>query len=362
MLLWSCFFVMDKKKKSVWKTIKKDIQDSSKSTNITFDYFDTLDYYLSKEQKERLKKMSFLKKCFYIPIWLFKILFFKLTPGRRIVFVVSMALLISRTSRYDYSPFGIVLIIFLLLLELKDKLIAKDELKAGHAVQMAFMPEQSPIIPGYQVFLFTKPANNVGGDMIDYIQLNDTTYGIAIADISGKELGAALHMVKLQAILRTVVSDFKSLSKLGEKINTIFCRDTGKKRFASMLYLELSTKSNKVRFVNAGHFPPIKVSQNNIVTFSKGQAALGLSKGIKYKEQQLELNSGEVVILYSDGVTEAMNTKGQFFNETRLNSIVKHTAYKTASEIGAIILKEVKDFVGSAKIHDDLSLVVIKKD
>lgn len=347
--------------KDFFKTIGKNISDTAQSNNFQFDFFDTLDFYFSKEQKEKLKKTGFIKKCFLIPIWLLKILFYKLSAGRRILFVLSMMLLVSRTTKYDYSLLGIAAIVFLLLLELKDKLIAKDELKAGHAVQMAFMPEQSPYVEGHQVFLFTKPANNVGGDMIDFIQLNETTYGIAIADISGKELGAALHMVKLQAILRTVVSDFNSLSKLGEKINTIFCRDTEKKRFASMLYLELSTKNNVVRFVNAGHFPPVKVSNNSIVTFPKGKGALGLNKKIKYKEQQFELKEGEVVILFSDGVTEAMNTKNQFFGEKKLQSIVKNISFKTAYEIGTIILKEVETFVGSAKIHDDLSLVVIKK-
>ncbi len=349
--------------KDLLNYLKKDVKSTIKDNNIHYDYFDTLDFYLTKEQKQYLKKVGVLTKFFLIPYWLLKVLFFKLTPARRVLFIISFVLLFSfKNSSGDYSFFGIVILVFLLLLELKDKLIAKDELKAGHAVQMAFMPEQSPKIEGYDLYLFTKPANNVGGDMVDCIKITDSNFGIAIADISGKELGAALHMVKLQAILRTVVSDYSSLSELGKKINRIFVRDSEKKRFASMLYLELSTKSNLVRFVNAGHFPPVLISGESVFDFPKGKAALGLNSNVEYFEQSCNLQKGDILVLYSDGVTEAMNNKREFYGYDRFVNVLLLNRDKNALQIGKAVLDSVNDFVGFAKVHDDLSLVVVKKN
>jgi serine phosphatase RsbU (regulator of sigma subunit) len=347
--------------KELFAYIKRDVQSTIKDNSIHYDYFDTIDFYLTKEQKEYLKKVGLLTKFIIIPYWLLKVLFFKLTPTRRVLFVISFVLLTLKNSSENYSFLGIVILVFLLLLELKDKLIAKDELKAGRAVQTAFMPEQSPKIQGYDLFLFTQPANNVGGDMVDYIKIDDRTYGIAIADISGKELGAALHMVKLQAILRTVVSDYKSLSELGKKINKIFFRDSEKRRFASMLYLELSTEKDLIRFVNAGHFPPVLISGQSVYDFPKGKVALGVKRLAEYFEQSCSLKSGDILVLYSDGVTEAMNGKGEFYGYDKLVNVLLLNRDKSALQMGKAVLDNVNDFVGLTKMHDDLSLVIIKK-
>ncbi|MCK4888615.1 MAG: SpoIIE family protein phosphatase, partial [Candidatus Aminicenantes bacterium] len=228
----------NRKKKSggIWETFKTDFKESEITREVKYDLTDTLDFYLTEDQKTRMKEMGWFKKLIFIPAWLLRIMFFKLTRIRRLLLALALILSvvsINNNNSSNNSFLGLIILLFILILELKDKLIAVDELSAGRAVQTAFMPPENPEVPGWSLWLYSRPANSVGGDMVDLIPIDEINYGVVLGDVSGKELGAALYMVKLQSTLRALASDFDSLSKLGSKMNKIFYRDSESNRFAT---------------------------------------------------------------------------------------------------------------------------------
>jgi sigma-B regulation protein RsbU (phosphoserine phosphatase) len=257
---------------------------------------------------------------------------------------------------------GGILLMFVLILELKDKLLAKSELEEGRAIQKLLMPPESPAVNGWKLWLYTYPANEVGGDLVDFINIDEARNAVIIADVAGKGLKAALLMAKLQATIRAVVSDFISLEKLAAKVNVIFHRDSPASLFASFLYSEIKPESGSISFVNAGHFPPIIIKTEGFIEMEKGSAALGLMQEAKYKEQKIELKSGEIFLAYSDGLIEAQNENGEFFGTERLFNMLSSIKSLEPQSIGKMIISEVNRFVGDAIKFDDLSLIVMKKN
>lgn len=352
------------------KTILEDIKKGDFKTTIKQDFKDLKEFYISEERKKRLEEMGVIKKYFFMFVWLMKSLFFKLTPVRRILVVISVFLiLISGETGFDDTVkishdtdvLGFILLLFVLMLELKDKLLAHYELQAGKYVQDELMPEQSPEVPGWGVWLFTQSANEVGGDLLDFLKISSKHYGLALGDISGKGLRAALLMAKLQSTLRALLPDFRSLSAFGRKLNQIFFRDSLRNVFASMIYLELNPDSGRIRYINAGHMPPLAIKESLTEQLPKGEPALGIMKDTNYKERKLELKKNEMLLVYSDGVTEARNEKGEFYGEERLKEFTKNLNGLSAEETGKKLLEEIVGFSKNTSPNDDLSLIILKR-
>ena len=352
------------------KTILEDLKKGNFKTTITQDFKDLMEFYISEERKKRLEEMGVIKKYFFMFVWLMKSLFFKLTPVRRILIVISIVLITisDKTGVNDNIQIshgtdllGFILLLFVLMLELKDKLLAHYELQAGKYVQDELMPEQSPEIPGWSVWLYTRPANDVGGDLLDFLKVTDERYGIALGDVSGKGLRAALLMAKLQSTLRALLPDFVSLSKLGTKINQIFFRDSLSNVFASMIYIELNPANGRISYINAGHMPPVVLKESSIEQLPKGDAALGIMNKAKYKENNLKLNKDELLIVYSDGITEARNEAGDFYGEERFLNLIKGFTKYTPQEAGNILLNEIEKFTLNTRPNDDVSIIILKR-
>ena len=272
-----------------------------------------------------------------------------------------MKISVGRAS-WDFSGVGILFILFVLMLELKDKLLATTELEDGHAIQRALLPNQSPHVPGWSLWLFTRSANEVGGDLVDFIPVAEGRYAVAVGDVAGKGLKAALLTAKLQATLRALGPDITSLSALAARVNSIFCRDSLPTMFSSLVYAELAPGSGNVRLINAGHLPPLVVRGSEIVQLVKGGPALGLMPGAEFSEETVQLERGDLILFYSDGLVEARNESGEFFGEDRLRAVLSSTSRLTAGMIGEELLAAVDRFRGEARAHDDLTLLVLKRD
>lgn len=360
------------KDKKLYDTLKSDISEGGFKSNISSDFGELKEYFLTDERKNRLAGMGKFKRFFYMSWWLLTELLLKLTPTRRLVLVLGIILLVLpgrfgiNSSQFSFSPntsiFGGILILFVLMLELKDKLVAKDELSAGRSVQKALMSERNPIVAGWKVWLFTQPANDVGGDLVDIIKLSEGRYGVTIADVSGKGLGAALLMAKLQTIIRSLTSDFKSLPKLFEKLNSAFYKDILPNSFASMIYIQLNENSDVLELVNAGHLPPVILKNGTLEMLKKGDVALGLAGNSTFSSQKFALNKSEYLVAFSDGVTESRNISGDFFGTDRLTKFLKETNFQSPEQLGQKILNQVEFFIGDAKVHDDLSIVILQRD
>jgi hypothetical protein len=358
------------KEPGIGAVLRDDIRRGGFKKTLSQDYRDVKDFFLDDERRDRLGQMGWLKRGFFVSWWLLKALVLKLTPARRLLLLIALMMLFSITvifgedqvtARNDTQIFGGIILLFILLLELKDKLIAQDELQAGRAVQQALMPESSPSVPGWDVWLFTQPANDVGGDLIDFLEVKKGRYALALGDVAGKGLPAALFMAKLQATLRALATETANLKELATKMNYILHRDGLPTHFASLIYFELSQKSGIVRLLNAGHMPAIVMRKAGAEEMPKGAQALGIMSKASFAEQKVTLRPGETLIAYSDGLTEARNQAGEFFGETRLMQQASRLKNRTADRIGEDILAAVAAFVGDAPAHDDLSMVIVRR-
>lgn len=339
----------DWKTSEIPQTLRQDLQE-------------TYDFYLDRDTRGRLEDMHPAKRWFVSSWLLVKNAFLKLTPTRRIVMALAVVLAVDGAGG-DISNlfFAFLGTLFILGLELKDKLLARDELEAGRAVQSALMPDQTPRFPGWDVWLYTSPANEVGGDLIDCQRVDKDRFSVSLGDVSGKGLGAALFMAKLQATVRAIAPSIHSLSELGARVNEIFCRDGLPGRFASLVYVELSS-DEAVRVVNAGHLPPHLVTARGIEELEKGGPAIGLTARARYVETETSMSPGDVLVIVSDGVTEARNEVGAFFGDDRLHRLLAHASGRTAREVGEHIVDAVDAFVGSARPSDDLSVAIVVRD
>jgi sigma-B regulation protein RsbU (phosphoserine phosphatase) len=235
---------------------------------------------------------------------------------------------------------------------------------------IALMPHPTPVFPGWDIWLFTRPANDVGGDLVDFLKIDDNRAFIVLGDVAGKGLPAALLMAKLQATLRALAPEFTSLSEIGSRVNTILNRDGLPNRFATLVYLEVSPVSGCVRVLNAGHMPPllmeVRTSAQGVKTtivgeMATGSLALSLLPDAHYAEQTVDLAPGDTMIVYSDGVTEAMDDKQDFFGDDRLRAMLPALSSLPVAQVGGRIVDAVDTFVGSARPHDDLSVVVLRR-
>ena len=307
--------------------------------------------------------MGKFRRWLFLVGWLLRSSILRLAPARRLLLLGSVFLFavgVFDNTNIVLMGVGFAALLLVLLLELKDKLLAQDELATGRAVQFALMPKEQPTLSGWDLWLYTRPANEVGGDLVDYLGMDGGRMGLALGDVAGKGLGAALLMAKLQSVLRALAPSFDSLADLGARMNTIIRRDGLPGRFISMVYLELEPESGTVRLVNAGHFPPLVMRGETVRELDKGAPALGLMSEAAYEQQQITLEPGDWLIVYSDGLTEARDEEGMFFGRERLLALLPLLHERTAEATGGRLLTAVDRFVGEARPSDDLSLLVLR--
>ena len=356
-------------------SIPRIFVDDVRSTRFGRDYWKELKelyyFFLDEDSRNRLAGMNRVRRALTILWWLVKSLMSKLSPGRRLMVGVAIlfTFVMGDTSfalfgwgfSTDLRVWGTVLLVIVLMLELKDKLVARDEIQIAREVQMALLPSENPQIPGWSVWCYTRAANHVGGDLVDYIELDGFRYGVALGDVAGKGLGAALLSAKLQATLRALVPEAASLDDLGARTNAIFNRDGIDNRFATLFYTELEHHSGQLRYLNAGHNPAYAIRKDSIEKLGASSWPLGMLPEPSYEEKTLELQPSEILLIYSDGLTEATNSADEEFGEERLEAMLPEFRGLEPEQIGDRLLEEVDQFLGDVRPTDDLSLVVIVK-
>ncbi len=294
----------------------------------------------------------------------------KLTPIRRLLLLAGILFLVTANKivlfdeelsiSSNWDQFGGIIIILVLMLELKDKLLAKDELTAGRKIQEALMPEESPYLEGWSVWLYSQPANEVCGDLVDFFKVDDERTILLMSDVAGKGLNAALLTAKLQAIIRALAPDNKE-NLLISKVNSTFYRESLRNIFATLLYMEIKKDNDVIKIVNAGHLPPYIIRGDQILEMKKGHTALGLIKNTEYKIQTESFDTGDMIVVFSDGVTESRNSKGEFFGNERLKSNILQNKNTTVNNLGNKLLNEINIFSSDTRQSDDISLIILKK-
>jgi serine phosphatase RsbU (regulator of sigma subunit) len=243
--------------------------------------------------------------------------------------------------------------------------VARDEIAVARDVQLGLLPQHAPEVPGWQVWLYTRPANHVGGDVVDAFSLQDGRMALALGDVAGKGLGAALLASKLQATVRALAPACDGLDDLAGSVNEIMTRDSLPNRFSTMIYVEAMTNGGgQVDVVNAGHCPPRILRQEGPVErLSPGGLPLGVDESERYVDVPFALAPGDALVIYSDGLTEARRmAPDRMFGEGGLDELLPQLRGLEAEKIGRRLVQAVDGFMNGERIEDDLSLIVLRRD
>ena len=239
------------------------------------------------------------------------------------------------------------------------------ELELAAEVQRSLLPVGSPKLQEFDLCGFCKPAQQVGGDYYDFVPLGEST-GIAIADVAGKGISAALMMSVVQASLRgqLLSSNGKNgITSMVSVLNRLISGSVSTARYVTFFYAQLDRRDGAVRFVNAGHNPPLlyKADQKEVLALREGGTVLGLFPSAEFEEGQATLSSGDYMVAYTDGVTEAENTAGEEFGEDRLRITIAAAAKYGAKEILDSVVNAVTDWSQGTRQSDDITVLVLKR-
>jgi serine phosphatase RsbU (regulator of sigma subunit) len=261
---------------------------------------------------------------------------------------------------------GFLLMNLLVLLEVADRLSLKRDLEVAREIQTAMLPEGTWSGPGVEAFGLTKPANTVGGDFYDILPQPDGTVLVALGDVAGKASPAALLMALLLAILRTLVDEGLPLPALVKRLNLQVARHAPASRFITLFLASYTPTTGRLEFVNAGQTPPLLRRQNgSIERLMSGGVALGMFEGSTYESGELQLNPGDALLMYSDGLTEAESPDGQPFDEAGLERTLAlyAGAYQksAAAELGRAVFDAVERHRRDQRLQDDLTVLVLSR-
>jgi serine phosphatase RsbU (regulator of sigma subunit) len=261
--------------------------------------------------------------------------------------------------------------VFALLIEnahLTTRAVEQEKLRKDVAlaaeVQRRLLPAAPPESPIATLAAFTLPARFVGGDYYDFLDLGGGRTGIAVADVSGKGVAAALLMSVVQASLRVITSAGEvPLSQLAARMNAFLYQSTGANKYATFFYAQLDEETRQLAFVNAGHNPPFLVRASGagatVVELAAGGTVIGLFEEMSYESASVELQSGDLLVAFTDGVTEALNPSGDEFGEDRLKDLLRSVRGASADDVTAHLAAAMKAWIGGAEQHDDLTFVVV---
>jgi serine phosphatase RsbU (regulator of sigma subunit) len=246
---------------------------------------------------------------------------------------------------------------------------AQKELEVAYEVQTRLLPSQAPDYPRLDFGFFYKPARVVGGDYYDFVPFSPERLGFAIGDVSGKGLSSALLMASLQGLVRTNLSVRQGdVAGFMSELNNSLYKLTADNRFATFFFALVDVSDQTLHYVNAGHNPPLLFRGEASVTrhpnrpesLDSGGPPIGMLAGSEYQPEYVVLRGGDVLVAFTDGVSDALNGRQQEFGEERLRDIVSSALSLTAAEICDRVAEEVQAFVGKSPQWDDITLVVIK--
>jgi PAS domain S-box-containing protein len=241
---------------------------------------------------------------------------------------------------------------------------SRSELRIASDIQRSFLPEQIPSISGFDLAATTIPAREVGGDFYDFI-IQDENLQFVIADVSGKGVPAALFMALSRTIVRACVTPHESAAERLCCANDMIVEDSRSATsgmFVTLFYACLNKKDRSLVYANAGHNPPLlfRAATSSIEMMEVTGVALGMGANMKYEQQQLALESDDILLLYTDGVVEAMNDREELFGQHRLRSSLAAATELSAQAILDSILHDLKEFTKGEEQSDDITAIVIK--
>lgn len=237
----------------------------------------------------------------------------------------------------------------------------EQEMNIARDIQMELLPKSFPKIAGIDMFGFTVPARQVGGDCYDVIDLGDGKLGITIGDVSGKGTPAAILMANLQAAVRALSESGVGPTMLVERVNRLVYGYTEESVFITFFYCVFDTRTGEIEYVNAGHNPPCVLREDGSKEYLRqGGLVIGIVPDANYEQGKARLTPGDDLVLYTDGITEAANPNGEMFGEERLEDLLVKHRRDSARDIEERVYSGLRDFTAGASQADDLTMVVVK--
>lgn len=245
-------------------------------------------------------------------------------------------------------------------LEVAERGLQERELQHARQIQQDLLPQEIPQVAGFEVAGCWEPARVVGGDYFDVLRLSESRLAICIADVAGKSVSAALLMANVQATVRAFASESASPAWLCNRVNSVLCTNTAPEKFVTFFYGILDADEQILHYANAGHLPPILLKPTGAAQplADSGGAVLGVFRDWSYQDAVLPLSCGDRLILFTDGITEAMRHDGEEFGEQRLIAAARSAANGSPAELQTRIMEQVKSFC-HAQLHDDATLLVV---
>jgi phosphoserine phosphatase RsbU/P len=304
----------------------------------------------------------------------------KLSPPRRVLLLVGVVFLIFPAGGFSYHGkagevevveldlrfYGGLALFLLLTLEVADRVVMKRDLEIARDIQSWLLPTAPPVVPGMAIAFATRPANTVAGDYYDVFERPVTASGqprflLAVADVAGKSIPAALLMATFQASLKTLSATSHSLDEIVAGMNRYACTNSqGGLRFTTAFLAEYDPASGTLAYINAGHNPPIlRRDSGAIEHLTSGGLPLGIRAEGGYQSGTASLQAGDWLVIFTDGLIEALNQREEEYGEQRLLNVLEGGTTETPSELLRRMMSDLDLFVGATPQHDDVTCLLL---
>jgi hypothetical protein len=309
--------------------------------------------------------------------------FEKLSPARRVLLLLALVLLVIPHAGYQYTGqdgkvyanefdlhiWGALLLLVLLILEIGDRVVMKRDLQIAREIQTWLLPGAPPQIPGLSLAYATRPANTVAGDYYDVFPRpgktnEDNRVVIAVADVAGKSIPAAMLMATFQASLKTLSTAQVPLVELASNMNRYACSNSqGGLRFTTAFLAEYDAVRRTVHYINAGHNNPIlRRTSGQIERLDVGGLPFGILPDAQYQAATVTLSPGDWLIIFTDGLVEAVNAKDEEYGEARLLVAIENGKSVSPPDLLKRLMSELDVYVGTTPQHDDVTCMLLKAE
>jgi sigma-B regulation protein RsbU (phosphoserine phosphatase) len=363
--------------RTFWHRVSEGRQIDDLWRQFTADARSSYGFYEKDVDWDAAKRFRGPGRIFHVVRQFFWALLLKLSPARRVSLLLALALLIisgikvnvgdSGTADIRLEYFSAVLILFLLSLELADKVVMKRDLEIAREIQTWLVPSQPPEVPGGDIAFATRPQNSVAGDYYDafYPTLSAAEGGkllLVIADVAGKSVPAALLMATLQASLRTVAGEDAPLADLVARLNRYAsAHSLDGLRFTTAILGQYDPGTRSLHYVNAGHNAPVlRRADATLEKLEVGGLPLGIESTAAYETATVDLRPGDVLIFFTDGVVEAFNKAGEEFGNDRWFAAIRALPNGSAQESLQYLMRHVDEFVGATRQSDDITCLIFR--
>jgi serine phosphatase RsbU (regulator of sigma subunit) len=363
-----------------WRDVQdvftRDVTSQGLRQLVEDDTRDAFRFFARDVDLERLRTLPWYERWPRAALELFLATAHRLSPARRLLFAGAVPVVLVGWIRYlSYgglfsawrdAPFTAALVsaasalLVLLVLELRDKLSLKGDLEVARQIQFGLVPEGPLLRPGLAIHALMRPANTVGGDYYDVIE-QPGAVTVVVGDVAGKGMPAALLMALLQGSLRTLLTAGFRGADLCAKLNTHLQASIPSNRLVTLFLGEYEPSSGRLRYVNAGHNPPLLLRASGIERLGATGVALGILEDAAFEEGEVALAAGDRLLLYTDGIVEAENARDEEYGEGRLDAMLVARRSEPAASLVSSIRDEVLAFCGGVRPRDDMTLMVLDR-